>query len=231
MQATEPIRNQVMGWCKRVVKWLLYSCLAYIAILLIGLIPVNNDFVAPDDGITLYMVSNAVHADIILPKHSSVVDWTDRFGKASFQGDTSSESHVAIGWGDRGFYLKTPTWNDLRLSIAANALLRPSESCVHVSFTRPEYNPDATAVTITTEQYAKLVDFISGTFKKDSNGDFMQIEGYAYSTTDAFFDAHGRYHLLNTCNSWVGRALKTTGVRVPWLTPLPKSPMLYIDSE
>jgi len=37
--------------------------------------------------------------------------------------------------------------------------------------------------------------------------------------------------VFNTCNSWVGRGLKTAGARTPWLSPLPKTPMLYIENE
>ena len=74
-------------------------------------------------------------------------------------------------------------------------------------------------------------DSINGTFKMDVDGKHNQINGYAYSSTDAFFDACGRYHLLNTCNSWAGRALKQAGVRVPWFSPMPKTPMLYIEKE
>ena len=38
------------------------------------------------------------------------------------------DRYVAIGWGDRGFYVDTPTWADLKLSTLCNALFVPSES-------------------------------------------------------------------------------------------------------
>jgi len=181
----------MVRWGKRILKWLFYATLAYVAIVLIGLIPVNNDFAETDDGITVYVVSNEVHADIIVPVKTSIIDWSEELGGATFVGDVSLASHAAFGWGDKGFFLETETWDDFKLSVAANALLLPSESCMHV----------------------------------------VQISGRAYSTTDAFFEANGRYHLLNTCNSWVGRGLKSAGVRVPWLSPMPKTPMLYFEPQ
>ena len=221
--------TKVFSTCKRVLKWTFVIALVYISILVVGLIPVNNNFVQSENGVTLYVVSNAVHADIIVPATTSVIDWNKTFRETTFGGDIANKSHVAFGWGDRGFFLETETWDDLKLSTAANALLLPSNSCVHVSFTRPEIYVDATSITISLEQYENLVEFINSSFKTDADGNYVQIPGYAYSNTDAFFDAHGRYHILNTCNSWVGRALKFSGVRVPFLSPLPKSPMIYIE--
>ena len=231
MQPTNSIPRKLAGVAKRLAKWMIFIFLAYIAVNLIGLIPVNNDFVPTEDGVQLFVASNAVHADIIVPKSNEVFDWTEAFADANFLGDISQESHVAIGWGDRGFFLETPTWDDLKLSTATNALLLPSDTCVHVSFTRPEFYPNATPVTVSMEQYEQLVEFINETFKMNASGNRSQIEGYAYSRTDAFFDAHGRYHIFNTCNSWAGRALKRAGVRTPWSSPLPKTPMLYIETE
>lgn len=230
METTYPKRIRIGYWCKRALKWFCCAVLAYLAILLVGLIPVNNDFEPAVDGITLYIVSNAVHADIIVPKRIGTRDWTEKFEPGTFESDISNETHVAFGWGDRGFFLKTETWDDFELSVAANALFVPSQSCVHVSFTRPEYYSDATSVTISEKQYESLVEYIDEMFKRDADGQFKQIIDYAYSTNDAFFEANGHYHFLNTCNSWVGRALKAAGVRVPLLSPMPKSPMLYIDS-
>ena len=218
-------------WTKRVAKILLGTLAIYVTVLLIGLVPVNNDFQPDPNGIRVYLVSNAVHADMIVPKSSSVVDWTQKFDSEPFGLAFHDESHVAFGWGDRGFFLETETWEDLNISTAANALLLPSKTCVHVAFTNPDYYTNAVSVSISENQYQALVDHIEQTMKKDHLGRFIQIPGYSYSYNDAFFDACGRYHLFNTCNSWIGRGLKSSGVRVPWLTPMPKSPMIYLSND
>lgn len=196
-----------------------------------GLIPVNNDFRAANNGIQIYIVSNAVHADIIVPKTSAVIDWSERFGSSEFSEDINNKSHVSFGWGDREFFLETETWDDFKLSTAVNALLLPSSSCIHVSFVRPGDCRDAVAVTISKEQYNRLAEFIESSFRLNENGTYLQIPGEAYSTNDAFFLSAGRYHIMNTCNSWVGRGLKQAGVKTPWFSPMPKSPTLYIENE
>ena len=223
--------GKICRWAKRLCKLVLLGVFLLVAVLVVGLIPVNSDFQPAENGIQIFLVSNAVHADIIIPVSTAETDWLDRFADTDFLGDVSDKSHVAFGWGDRGFFLETKTWDDLKISTAANALLLPSESCVHVSFANPDAYRDPVSVTISPEQYARLVKFIESSFELDDQGEYRQIPGEAYSTNDAFFRAKGRYHFLNTCNSWVGRCLKTAGVRTPWLTPLPKTPMLYIRSE
>ena len=231
MNSSDSLISKVGRWTKRLSRTMLWGLVALIAILIVGLIPVNNDFEPAKDGIQIFLISNAVHADIIVPVSTAKLDWLEKFANAKFMSDVSDQSHVAFGWGDRGFFLKTKTWDDFKISIAANALLLPSESCVHVSFTAPNAYLDPVSVTISPEQYSRLVEFIESTFELDDHGECIQIPGEAYSTNDAFFTSKGRYHFFNTCNSWIGRCLKVAGVRTPWLTPLPKTPMLYIESK
>lgn len=223
--------GKVVRSSKRMLKLLLLGLVTYVVILLVGLIPVNNDFRPSSDGIQIFLVSNAVHSDIIVPVVTKQMNWSEKFVDAAFVDDVSVQSHVAFGWGDRGFFLRTKTWDDFKISTAANALLLPSTSCVHVSFASPEAFQDPVVLTISPEQYGQLVEFIGSTFEQDDQGKYLQIQDEAYSTNDAFFCSAGRYHLFNTCNSWVGRGLKTAGVKTPWFSPLPKTPILYITSE
>lgn len=218
-------------YAKRLVKATFLAIGLYFSVILIGLIPANNDFQPDPDGIKIYLVSNPFHSDIILPKTSSVIDWSKKFDSEIFGGAFFDESHIAFGWGDRGFFLETETWDDMKFSTAANALLLPSTSCIHVAFTNPAYYLEPGSVSISNQQYQALVKHIEQTFQKNDQGEYVHISGYAYSNNDAFFNANGNYHLLNTCNSWVGRALKSAGVRVPWLSPMPGSPMLYLDDD
>lgn len=230
-QTQHPVPAARVRWSQRFRKWIARALLLYVGVLVVGLLPVNNHFRPTPDGVRIYLVSNAVHADLILPVRNESIDWSSQFSKTRFVGDVSGQTHVALGWGDKGFYLETQTWNDFKLSTAANALLLPSSSCLHVDYIHPQNYSDKVAITISQEQYTKLVAFIQETFARDSEGEIIQIQGYAYSTTDAFFEARGSYHLFNTCNSWIGRALKKAGVRTPWYSPMPKTPMLYLVSE
>lgn len=41
----------------------------------------------------------------------------------------------------------------------------------------------------------------------------MALPDVHYHQNDAFYPAHGRYHLFNTRNSWVNRQLKTAKLK------------------
>jgi uncharacterized protein (TIGR02117 family) len=75
-------------------------------------------------------------------------------------------------------------------------------------------------VTISVAQYERLVCHIESSFRLDSKGNKLPIPEAAYAIQDAFFEAHGTYHCLNTCNSWVGKSIRVAGVRTAWITPL-----------
>ena len=219
------VRWSFFRWAKRVLLVLL----AYLVCVVIGFIPVNNDFEPAEDGVTIYVASTAVHSDIIVPAKTETIDWRDHFEAKDFRAPRSP-SHVAIGWGDRGFYLDTPTWSDLKASTAINAMLLPSQTVMHVQFLTPHesYVP----VSITTEQYELLVDFIRGSFIADEDASFKPIgQSYSYGRFDSFYEANGRYHAFNTCNCWTGRGLKKSGVRVGWFTPLSGTVLWYLPRQ
>lgn len=214
---------------RRITRIAVILFVCWLVVMLVGLFPVNNDFTSSPDGVEILVVSNEVHADLIVPIGSPHIDWAERFSKAHFSGDVSQATHVAIGWGDKGFFIDTPTWDELRFSTAAQALFVPSDACLHVKFVDLKmYQDTGRVVQISNEQYERLISFINSSFKVGEDGAPLQIPDAAYGQRDAFFEAHGTYHGMNTCNSWVGRALKSAGVRVGVYTPLPKSVYLHL---
>ena len=224
------------SWWKRLLKFVFAIVLTYCFIVLVGLIPVNNGFeeAGEDEGITIYITSNAVHADIIVPTTTELIDWRKEFPASDFKSNSNNYTHVAFGWGDRGFYLNTPEWKDLKTTTVAHALLWPSQTVMHVQWTRAEENERCRAVTISSEAYQKLIRYIQSSFRFPSEtrlqantGDTAKID-VSYNRWDAFYPAHGNYHVFNTCNCWVGGGLKETGVRVPWFSPLPKTVFWYL---
>ena len=203
--------------------------LLFLLILVIGLIPINNNFRPATDGVEVFVSSNGVHADVIVPIQTDLINWRDTFPDESFVGNTSGATHVAVGWGDKGFYVHTPRWADLKLSTAVNALFTPSPCCLHVVMQgKPKLNKNVHSVIISKEQYARMVQIIQSCYKVDKAGKPIFIPDSAYNKRDAFCEAHGNYHCLNTCNSWVGWVMRESGIKAPLLTPLPKSVFIYL---
>lgn len=216
---------------KRLMLLLGAVLLFYLACAVVGLIPVNNSFTpAGEDGVEIFVFSGTVHTDLILPVEIDGFDWRARFPASDFQGMTRHAKYVGIGWGDRGFYLETKTWADMKVSVAANAMFWPSPAVMHVSYYgKPKENESCRAVTISGVQYRKLIEQIERSFEQNG-GAFHRIEGDKgfYGSNDAFYAARGRYHCFNTCNCWASDALQQVGVRTGFFTPFPRTVLWYL---
>ena len=83
--------------------------------------------------ITVWLLSNGVHTDIVVPTFSSEADW-----RAVFPAEhTRSQEYapwLAIGLGDKNFYLTTPTWADLKFGTALKAATGLSSNAVHATY-------------------------------------------------------------------------------------------------
>jgi conserved hypothetical protein len=179
--------------------------------------------------ITIYILSNGVHTDIVVPVRSPLIDWGKELKIENTKArDTSLMQYIGIGWGDKGFYLETPTWADLKFKTAFNAAFGLSTSAVHATYlknvTESSY---CVKLNLSTEQYGRLVKYIDTSFQKDKNGHYRHIVTNAnYGNNDAFYEANNRYTLFNTCNTWTNKGLKICGQKACLWTPFDKG-ILY----
>lgn len=182
-----------------------------LAVWLLPYIAVNKNAGKSGGDITIYIKTNGVHTDIVMPVKNDAHDWSSLIKYEDTDAKDSSLSFVGIGWGDKGFYLQTPEWKDLKFSVAFKAMFHLGSSALHATF-YPSIvtGDDCKAIKITTAEYEKLVAFIEKSFKKDVQGNSIHIPSTddGYGETDAFYEANGKYDLFNTCNSWANRALK-----------------------
>ncbi len=171
--------------------------------------------------IPIYIYTNGVHTDIVMPVKNDLYDWGSKIPFANTKSKKTDYNYVGIGWGDKGFYLDTPTWADLKFSTAFNAAFWLSESAMHCSYYKTMTEADdCKKIMISRNQYKDLVKFVDAKFDRDQNGNFILIPTNAvYSDNDAFYDATGRYSFLNTCNTWTNDALKSAGQKAALWTP------------
>ena len=228
-----------LGWFRRVRIWIFRCFLAafsfvaiYLLLSLIGLYPVNSSFVQPGNGIEIFIFSGAVHSDIVLPVTTETIDWRSEFPQEHFERDVTLATHAAFGWGDENFYLHTPTWSDMKVSTAVNALALPSTTVMHVAMIGdPSDHPDVRRVRVSKESYQKIVDKIQASFALGDQAQRQRIEGVTYIGSDAFYRGDGSYHMFRTCNCWVGEVMRAGGIKCGWFTPLPKSVFWHLDDE
>ena len=189
---------------------------------LIGLWPVNRNFQPTRDGVEIFVTSNGVHTDFVLPVQYGEHDWREMFPAEHFAEHSGGDDpYVGFGWGDLGIYLETPTWVDLKASTAVKAVFWPTPSVMHVTYClRPTEHADCRRLVLSPDQYRQLREFIVASFKPDARGAVQAIPGVHYpGMTDAFYPARGRYHLLNTCNCWTGDGLRRIGAPTSLWTP------------
>lgn len=180
--------------------------------------------------VNAYVLSNGVHTDLVFPIRTHDVDWSQAFPAGHLAQDPGSgAAYVAIGWGDREFYLHTPRWRDLTVGRALQALSGSGRSLLHVSYLREaDLREGVHALPLTAEQYASLVKYVEASLVRARSGEGINVPGQHYGPHDAFYEATGSYDLFTTCNAWTGRALRQAGVKVSAWTPLASQVVWYL---
>ncbi len=163
--------------------------------------------------VAIYILTNGVHTDIVMPIKNEVIDWSSEIKFEHTVSKDTTYQYLAMGWGEKGFYLETPTWADLKASVAFNAAFGLGTTAIHATFyTRMPESETCKKILISKEQYARLKDYITDSFQKDEDGHFINIKTTAnYGKSDAFYEANGSYSLFHTCNTWANNALKNSG--------------------
>ncbi|MEJ5051941.1 TIGR02117 family protein [Chryseobacterium culicis] len=214
--------KSILMYLLKVIGIILGIVIIYVILgLLIPYIPVS----AKDDGqkkeIPIYIYTNGVHTDIVMPVKNDLQDWSQQIPFANTKSKKTDYQYIGIGWGDKGFYLDTPTWADLKFSTAVKAAFWLSDSAMHCTYYNTmKEGDDCKMIMISRSQYQNLVKFVEDKFDRDQNGNFMLIPTNAvYSDNDAFYDAKGTYSFLYTCNTWSNNALKAAGQKAALWTP------------
>ena len=204
------IRNRPLRWLIALPVLALYAYGA--AGMIGGLIPTNPDWTASRDGVRIYVEDDGIHTGIVLPADG----WDDIVRPGDFR-DPRYAGHRwrSFGWGDRAFYVETPTWWDVRPATVLRAAIGSERTVMHVdAVPEPRVGDRVRAITLRPAEYARLVAFIRAGFAGGA-------ARYGYGDYDAFYPANGRYSAIRTCNAWTGDALRHAGVRMGAWTPFP----------
>ena len=200
-----------LAW--RIAAWVAAPIVLYVSAgVVLSLIPTRGK---PADGpqdYRFYVSTNGVHTDFILPTKNVPDELVAQLGELGTYG------YLAFGWGDKGFYLDTPTWSELRASTAVRAMLLPSPTAVHVSG-YPAVGSEWKRVTISGAQLDRLIAHLEEAFTTTLAGEIVLIPDGGYGPADAFYEAEGSYNAFYTCNNWVNQGLKKMGIRTAVWSP------------
>lgn len=172
-------------------------------------ITLNKSFKEPSQNfVEIYLLTNGVHSEFVFPLKNEFKDWMTLVSPAHTLGKDTTAQFVGFGWGDKAFYIETPTWNEFKVTNALKTFFFFRASALHVNFYR-SVHPDKQCkrVRISPQSYQQLVEFVSSSFVQEG-GKAKQIPNAHYDTNDAFYDAKRRYSLFYTCNTWTNQGLK-----------------------
>lgn len=212
-------RRRRWGRLERSIAALILAVpLAYLLAALAGsLIPANPGWAEPDDGITIYLADNGIHADLILPASADGLDWASLLPKTDFAAPNPDARWVAFGAGERHVYLDTPRWRDITLPTLWHALAG-GERVMHVEWVAdPSYAERE--IRLRPQDYRRLWAAIRSDMALDSSGRPIRIDHPGYGPADAFYRARGKASAFRTCNSWVAGRLRLAGVKTSLWPP------------
>ena len=216
------VGRKLLGWIVRgLVGVIVLGCLYLLAAWILGMIKVNGDYQTAETGVDIMISSNGVHIDFYLPTSTDAINWQN-FAPLEAPSDYVRDArYTQIGWGDRGFFIDTPTWQDLTLGTALNAVFLPTPSVMHIYYWHqlPITGARTAKLRLSTEEYELLVKQVKNGFARDPSNQPILIPNASYSLDDVFYQGAGSYHLFHTCNNWASNALARTGVTSPLWSP------------
>ncbi|WP_346731934.1 TIGR02117 family protein [Sphingomonas sp. GC_Shp_2] len=215
-------------WGNALLGAAMAALLGYAAAGLIsGAIPTHAGWRPPVAGVPVYLESNGIHVGIVVPKRAAGVDWRPIARPGGLRDPRyAAYDHLAIGWGERGFYLGTPTWSDIRPATIATAAIGSDATLVHLEHVpTPVPGGDVRRILLRPEEYRRLAAFVRASIVAGGRHD------PGYGDYDVFVQARGHYDAVHTCNAWVGEALRAAGVRVGAWTPFPVTLLGWFPPE
>lgn len=183
-------------------------------------IPVNATDADTRQDVAIYIKTNGVHTDIVVPIKTEYKDWSEKVRFSHIKSQDSTLNYIGFGWGDKGFYLNTPEWADLKFSTAFNAAFYLGTSAMHATFYKQiRESESCVKINISKAEYEKLIAYIEDSFQHDANGNPLLINATTYGRNDSFYEANRKYHLFYTCNTWANNALKASDQKAALWTP------------
>ncbi|HYI42411.1 MAG TPA: TIGR02117 family protein, partial [Sphingomicrobium sp.] len=182
-----------------------------------SLIPVNRAWEESEDGVTVYLANNGLHADLVMPVRAQGLDWSPLLPKSDFAAPDPQAKWIAFGTGEEQVYLETPRWIDIKPRTIWSALTG-GKRVMHVEWiSNPGYMDRA--VRLRPEEYRRLWAAIRADFELDANSRARHIDHPGYGHSDAFYRATGKFHALKTCNTWAAGRFRVAGIKTSLWPP------------
>jgi uncharacterized protein (TIGR02117 family) len=168
-----------------------------------------KEFLQDDSLHTIYLIKQRWHTAMVF--HSEDVDSTILPEVKYFAG----AELIDIGWGDEAFY----QYPNFDWDLAYQALFYPTPSTLRIEgifIPMLEYfniSEIVVELKINDEQLKILLNYISETVWRNEKNE-NKILSTQYLNRVYFLKANGKYHLFNTCNTWLAEGLRIAGFEI-----------------
>lgn len=157
---------------------------------------------------TVYVVQQAWHTGIIL--NVSDIQAENWPGIADYR----SYAYIGLGWGDEAFYQSQENlfWLGLKAALWPTSSVIRLDTYYHNPVDYYSRHGRSLALELDEAQFSNLCGLLAGSFKRDAQE--KVIPSSLFPDHRNFYRAKGKYHLFNTCNTWVAGVLRKSGLSV-----------------
>jgi len=158
---------------------------------------------------SVYIMNSGMHTGLIIPVNrisADEISAVELFADYKF---------IDFGWGDEDYY-QTPGAN---CCLGLKAVALPTSSVVRAQgfSNTPEdvalWTDYTVKFMLTSSDFSKLCDYIDKSFRRDEQNKLMETLRKRNGEI-IFFKSVYYYHAFNTCNTWVARGLKSSGIEL-----------------
>jgi uncharacterized protein (TIGR02117 family) len=170
------------------------------------------------------LIQGPIHTDILFPLTPEI---RAQFAFAEAAGvplNHPNAEWLILGWGSAAFYTTAGTYADITASAVLTAATG-DDAVIRLDALGPLPPLDNLRfLDLSQAQFDALVTQTASAFVSQTRLDHPGFTG-----TDAFFPAHGHFHLFRTCNVWLGETLRAAGIPFGLWTPANWSVTLSLD--
>lgn len=220
-----------LSFARKTRHWFLFTSLSILTLLFFGYLTPRKwgDRSIEGCDFQICVHDTGTHTNVIVPVSNPIFDWSNYLSLHEIGIDnTPSYNYLSFGWGDRDFYMQTPTWADLDISITFRALFLPTPSVISVQgYKVIPQNIEIKCIKVNQTSYLQLMVFIENTFQLDVKGRKIRV-GDGHHFNAGFYAAKGSYSILRNCNSWVAEGLRKADINTPLWDGLSSAVMLHL---
>ncbi len=164
--------------------------------------------------VSIYVVNEGKHAGLAVRRADIPRGlWPE-------SGDFPEADYLEVGWGDKDYYQA----EDPGLWLALKAAFWSSGAVLHLVGVKGDIagrfgGYEIIRLDLEPHRFLRLADYIHGSFARNGAEKATPI-GRGQGGDGLFYPATGQFHLFNTCNGWVARALEAAGYPMGIFRPL-----------